>query len=1050
MQPPGYVLHTLADHAAAIAALPAPGPLPVRTALVASERQAHALRRELLRSGEGAFLGGTRFVGAGTLAREILEEAGVEFVAGEESLRPARLLALFEEDLPLAYFKLELLRSTPGWPEAFASAIGDLEGAGLDARSLPATAPRWKDIALLWSRLEALADRSWSSSHIYRKAAELLEGGLRPATGAILAVVTGRETAVQARFLRALPGVTLAIAAARPVRAAHVARTAALFGPEAGKALETAPLPPGGKSERDVLGRYLFAPPEVLADPKRQRSTGRDDTVFLEEHSGVEAEVEAAAGWVAREVLERKTPLEEVAVLVPIHEPLASMVASRISRLPWQGGPFPVHVAGGLPVSATAGGARALALVRALRSFLPAEGVAAVLPSLRAPVGKSKHLSRGEVIGVAWGVGTVGGGPARPEGALSWPESAAAREKQLAAEIAALDEEGEKREGWRLRAQLDVVRAALPALKALSGLARLVVEDRPLSDIAPAFLTFLETWLLDPGPGAPVRTLLADELEGARADAIASAVRGADALGVVEDVLRSMRLSTVRFGEPAVYVGTLAAASGLSFDAVRIIGLSEGALPSVVREDPVLPDRLRAEASPLIPVSGDRVLAQLHAFDRAVLSTRSRVVLSAPHFDLERSDREVSSLLVEAGAALGRPDPVEQRDIPDLASLARTSFEPARADAAGFRVSRPVGETQWDDRAASTGDVPPGWTAAGPVELPRILALRDREELDAADGVLGKKGPFPDFSGLTAEHPISASALEKLVSCPLRFLRERVLGWNEPAGAPPVREIEQLTYGSLFHSIAETFHRDHGEDFVGKTKPLSHWKKVIAKIADEEFDRIRVGYPLVGDGVEEIERKRLHRDLETFLAYDWGRPLTKFVGVELPFDGVTLDAGGSKLHVRGYLDRVDVEGDHGLVRDLKTGSDHLREGDEEDPTPGRDIQLGLYGLVAKKKAAEWGIPKKLEAAYAYVRSGEERAFRSDHAALEKATKEWLAVSASLLEEHSFPPTPDGDDCTFCPFAPVCDGARRAAAEEDPSGAVASFLALRGEPEEEAE
>jgi hypothetical protein len=59
---------------------------------------------------------------------------------------------------------------------------------------------------------------------------------------------------------------------------------------------------------------------------------------------------------VAREVLERKTPLEEVAVLVPGHEPLASMVASRISRLPWTGGPFPVHVAGGLPVAGTAGG----------------------------------------------------------------------------------------------------------------------------------------------------------------------------------------------------------------------------------------------------------------------------------------------------------------------------------------------------------------------------------------------------------------------------------------------------------------------------------------------------------------------------------------------------------------------------------------------------------------------------------------------------------------------------------------------------------------------
>ena len=1048
MPSPWPVLQSLGDHAEAIAALPAPGPFPVRTAIVSSERQAHALRRELIRAGKGGILGGTRFVGAGTLAREILEEASVSFTSGEEALRPARILGLLEENLPFEYFDLKLLRSTPGWPEAFAGAITDLEGAGLDPSGLPATSAPWRDVQRLWTLLHTAAGKRFTSARIYREATRVLQSGARTGGGPIFAAATGRESAVQGRFLVALPGVSLGLVAARPLRARHLERVEKLFGKDARNALEAAPLPAATATERDVLARHLFAPPELLADPSRPRSARRDGTVELTEHSGVEAEVEAAAGWVAREVLERKTPLEEVAVLVPGHEPLASMVASRISRLPWTGGPFPVHVAGGLPVAGTAGGARALALVRALRSFLPAGSVAAILPSLRAKVGDRTHLTLGEAVGMAWGVGTVGGGPANPEGALAWPASAAAREKQLAVEVAALDAEAEKRVGHRLRPQLDVLRAALPALGALSSLARLVIEDRPLSEIAPALLAFMETWLLDPGPGAPVRTLLADELEGARADAIAAAVRGSDALGVVEEALESMRISTVRFGEPAVYVGTLAAAAGLSFEAVRIIGLSEGALPSAVREDPVLPDRLRAEAGLLVPVSADRVLGQFHAFDRAIRSARSRVVLSAPHFDLERSDREVSSLLVEAGAALGRPDPKEQLVIPDLPSLGRTSFGPARADAAGFRSTHPVGETQWDDRAAGTGDVPPGWTARGPLDLTRALALRDRSELDAADGILGSKGPFPDFAGLTPEHPISASALEKLISCPLRYLRERVMEWGEPGGASPPRELDPLTYGSLFHSIAETFHHDHGKDFVAKAKPLSHWKKVVAKIAEEAFDGLRVRYPLVGDGVEQNERKRLQKDLETFLSYDWGRPLTKFVGVELSFDGVTLDAGGTKLHVHGYLDRVDVEGDHALVRDLKTGSDHLREGDEAGPTPGRDIQLGLYSLVAKKKAVEWGIPKKLEAAYAYVRNGEERAFRNDHAALEKATKEWLAVAAALLEEHSFPPTPDGYDCGLCPYVPVCDGAARAAAVEEADGAVGAFLALRSDDDEE--
>ncbi len=40
---------------------------------------------------------------------------------------------------------------------------------------------------------------------------------------------------------------------------------------------------------------------------------------------------------------------------------------------------------------------------------------------------------------------------------------------------------------------------------------------------------------------------------------------------------------------PAVYVGTVAGTVGLEFEAVRVIGLCEGVLPSVPREDPVVP-----------------------------------------------------------------------------------------------------------------------------------------------------------------------------------------------------------------------------------------------------------------------------------------------------------------------------------------------------------------------------------------------------------------------------------------------------------------------------
>jgi hypothetical protein len=1045
------IFQSLADQASAAAALPASGPLPIRTVLVPSERHAHALRRALLRSGRPAALGGTRFVGPLTLAQEVLAEAGRDLLPGEESLRAARLLALFQDDLPLEYFDLPLLRDTQGWPDAFAAAIGDLEGAGLSPDGLPRTSSHWRDVSLLWKRLDAAAGRSVTGARIFLLAAEALRGGVRLATGPTLVTVTGRETAAEARFLRSLPEAAFALFAARPIRPRHLERVEALFGREARGALEEAPPPVASTTERDLLCRYVFAPPQTLADPSRPRSRGADGTVTLEEYAGVETEVEAAAEWVSREVLTRRTPLEDVAVLVPNPHPLAPMLASRISRLPWPAGEFPVHVAGGLPLVATAAGARVLALVRALGAFLPAGSMSDLLPCLEVKVGDRDHLPPGTALAIAWGVGTAGGSAARPEGALEWSPRVAAREAQLARMVDELDEEAEAREGWKLRPLLDALRAARPAIDALVSLARQVVEARPLAEIAPSLTGFLETWVRLPGKGTAVRALLGESLERATTDEVASRVRGAGAMSFIEERLGALRLATVRFGQPAVYVGTVASAAGLEFKAVRIVGLCEGALPSAVREDPVLPDRMRAEAGPLVPVSGDRVLAQLHSFDRALRGATARIALSVPHADAERSDREISSLLVEVGAALGRPDAQRPEAIPDLASLQRTSFERAREDALAFRSANPISEVQWLDRAAATGEVPPAWAGAPCLDIGSILSLRGRVELGPADGILGDDGPLPGFPGLDPEHPISASALERLLTCPLRFLRERVLGWKEPDGAPSIREIDALSYGSMFHEAAEHFYAAHGEAFVSGKKDLARWKKVLRTFADDSFERLCGGYPLVGKGVLDKERARLVRDLEAFLDYDAGLRLSRFVGVERAFSGVALDAGGTPLHVRGYIDRLDVEGDHALVRDLKTGREHPRTGEEASPTPARDVQLGLYGLVTRKMAAEWGVPRKVQAAYVYASGPSERAFRGDHAQLEKAAKGWLSVAAGLLTEHAFPPTSRAEDCDYCCFAPVCGAPvreRGAAGADQAEGAVAAFFATKQEKEEQ--
>ena len=1070
------LLDTPAAWADAVAALPAAPALPCRTVLVPSERHAHSLRRALAASGRARLLAGTRFVGPLGAATEILHGAGLAHATGEEALRPGRLLSLFREVLPLEHFDPGLLRSTRGWHEAFARAIGVLESAALSPDDLPRDDAHARDVALVWSRVAAQAGSSFTAARVYREATSLLQRDPRrwPFHGPTLAAASGREDAVAALFLRAIPDVTLALWTSRPVRRRHLERLERLFGSDARHALEAATRAPTGSgraepepaTERDLLAAFLFQPPEVLAAPGRPRSRGPDGTVHLEEHAGIEAEIEAAADWVARKVLEEKLPLEEIAVLVPALDPLAQLVVDRLERLPFEGGPLPVHVAGGLPAVSTAAGARVLAVLRALAAHLSAEALARVLPALRLEGDDRSHLTHGEAVELAFSLGTVGGNAARPEGALEWSRRAAqrARELEAALEHARRDEDSVARETWRIERTLANVKAVLPALRELVDVAQAVVDGASLAATWERLDGFLHRWLLAPGDGVAIPARLAASLAPACADAIGEVLSRRDALEVVERHLLDLRVPRGRFGAPAVYVGTVAGAAGLSFSAVRLVGLCEGALPSQPREDPVLPDRVRARleaagAGRVLPGAEEHVTAQVQALFAAVQGARGSIVLSAPRLDLDRTEREPAAIFIEAAAALGRPPAIAGEaaaPVPDTTALRRDAFRPARADAAAFRAARPISEASWIERVARVApELPPAWAATPAVALDRLDALRSSSgPLGPGDGVLGTGDPFPAVPGLTPDRPISASALQQLLQCPRMFLMRRILGWDEPAGAPPIREIEPRSYGSLLHRVVEELYRTDGADIVARRRSLGHWMKIALDLADRLFDAVLSEYPLVGEGIRHKERERLRDSVRAFLRYDWdGAEGRRYVGAELPFGRDTplaATSDGATLHVHGFIDRVDVEGDATLVRDLKSGKPHPRSGKEAAPTPFVDVQLGLYQLVAKQLAAGWKAPRKVIAAYAYANGrgdAEERSFRDDPGLLEDSTRKWLATAGHLLAARAFPPTPDEGDCAYCPFRLLCGSAsaqraRDGLEEADEGSALAHFRALK--------
>lgn len=1086
------VLWSTCDWAEAIASLPADGILPGRTVLVPRERVAHSLRRELIRGGHERVLAGTLFLPTRAAAIAVLDAAGVSFKPGEEALRPSRLLLLFRSNLCLIHFSLDLLRTKPGWEQAFANTIGELESVGLRPEDLeghagrmsPEEGARLRDVAAIWRAGDESADQSWTGSRIYLEAARLLERrpDLWPFSGATLATVTGHLGAVEARFVRAIPGITLAFLAARPLRSHFVARVRALFGDAAVQALVSVTAPRVSTSERDILVSHLFEPPHVLADPTRPRSTGPDGTVDLEEHAGVEAELDATADWVARQVIDG-IPLEDIAVLVPTLDPLAGLIAERLALLRSPSaadtgtngtstdGGVPVHVGGGLLLTSTAAGARALIVVRALRSYLAGDALAKLLPALRTASPDGRHLSHGAAMDLVWSLGTAGGNPARPQGALEWASRASDREPELEAQLAhAREAAGDPEQAGLARRARDLERllqdlgAIRPALLALVDVARLAIAGASLAELWPTLRDFLGQWLLQPGQGARVHALLDELLVEIVADGACGGLTGDDALRVLEEVVRSTRLPVGRFGDPAVYVGSVSGAVGLHFRAVRVIGLAEGHLPAVPRENPVIPDVVRArlgataDAGTVTPrTAADRALEALHALDQVVRDAEFRIALSAPRLDVERSLREPSSVILEVAAALGRPNAATGERgavIPDAVALRRDAFVPARQAAREFRRLTPIGESAWQDGVAARElGLPSSWRDFPALDLERVARLRVPLGAGPLDGLLGVDAVTGAVPGLDPEWPISPSALQTLHRCPYLFLLGNVLGLEEPASAPSQREIGQPAYGGLMHRVAEEFYHAHGERFCAREDTFDAWRARADETVERVFDEFLRAYPLLGNAVRDQQRERLRHDFYELLEYDWSvGAARRFVAVERVFGRpvpVALSLGRHVLYLRGQIDRIDVEANVTLVRDLKTGRPHPRTGKESEPDPVLDVQIAVYGLVARQLAAAWRIPDRIAAAYAYVgRGADERSWRRDFSqVLEPAARNWLEVSAELLAERSFPRTPNEGDCTYCCFRPVCgdDVYERAAQVLAGTAALTRFRALKGAP-----
>jgi RecB family exonuclease len=1043
------------------------GPLRRAVVLVPAERYAHAIRRRVLvERGRPADLAGVVFTRPAELARDLLARAGRVVAPGWEAVRRLRVLDLFDRGAlrTLEYFKREQLRSGHGYAVAFARTIEELEAAGLDAalcsrvaaqlqREEDPNADRLHDVAEVWAAADKERNSRASTAQLLAAAASVLEEDPAAAApfGPAFALMSSSPSTALLRFLEALPDCRVAFQEARPLRT-HTQRWR--------QALKLPPprAQPAADSELSLVQRYLFEVPENLTDPGRPRSGGPDTTVDLEEYSTIEDEIEAAAVWVAEQI-GAGTPLEQIALVVPESQSYAVALRDRLARLRESDTqpPIGVHIAAGLSLADTPAGRRLRILLDALLRSLEAEATIRLLPALRRGITDAEYearLSPSRAAEIVYGAGIAGGSPGDTRGIAEWIPCLTRRRdalRLLAAEPEPADEardEPEKRKQVIGRNQanrwLREVEPLLPGIEALQAAAQHVAAGAALAAVWNEVSDFAAKWLRLPPDPPNLLSLLSQRLQPIIDDPVAAAIKGGSAIRFLMDQLRLESVQPNRFGEPCVFIGTVAQAAGLSFTAVRMLGLAEGALPHTPHDDPIVPDVLRirleetarASASDIVvPRLADRVLDEIHDAYRVINGAVRRLALSAPRQWTDRSDREVSGVMLEVATALGREAAGGAGDVPTSGRLRSAYFVPGRRARAATASAAPLTPRslfagvkaggQADD-ATPELHVPAGWLSRDSIDVARIHRLDGGDgTLDTTDGLL--PATWAGVPGL-ADKPLSASGLTLLLGCPHRFLLERLMRLKPPALRPPSDAIEPIAYGSLFHAAVERFLAEAGAPLCRREGKLGDWVERAKAIANEELDKLCEVYPLRGADATERERSRLLRQIEQLVHYEWAKSEREFVAAELGFgepEPVRLACEGGELLVRGAIDRVDRLAAGALaVRDIKTG--RMRDLLEDPINAGRDLQIGLYTL-----ALEAGGERVAEAAYVHPSAAHEQERSFTGAGLDQLrahTRAWLQIARAILRAGAFVRTPIADDCQFCPFRPSCgDGAHERSA-----------------------
>jgi ATP-dependent helicase/nuclease subunit B len=473
--------------------------------------------------------------------------------------------------------------------------------------------------------------------------------------------------------------------------------------------------------------------------------------------------------------------------------------------------------------------------------------------------------------------------------------------------------------------------------------------------------------------------------------ALAEATLGTDSLSYA-DFYADLRgaVETASYTLPA-QAGMLAASvldgRGLAFQALALLGLSEGEFPRLEREDVLLSESDRealcARGLPLeTRLRGD----EGSLFYQAVTRARQKLLLTRPYLAEDGQPWEASPFWAEMRRLNGSRPVVRVRPEDGLA-------DPSEA-------ASPV---EWREA-----------TREFDIHMERgVEALKARLAPNAAGEFEG--GIFDLSERFGAGFGWSASKLESYGTCRFEFFVAYGLGL-EPR-TPPEEGFDVRMLGSMLHQVLE--------EVYGAASDMETCLALLPEKAQAVFERAPQEYGFRPTPLWRVQQQELERRLrETITALDEISQgftpvhLEARFGMGQPSLVLHTEAGEVRLH--GYIDRLDAAPDRSLrVIDYKSGgaaisAAHLKEG--------RRLQLPIYALAAQDAL---GLGEVSSGFYWHIQSAQASSLKLEK--FEGGVDAAYATAVAHVGKHvngirsgHFEPEPPTEGCpSYCPAVGFC-------------------------------